>query len=138
MTIRPIELQEPKEYKGWTAWAEEFRPITNHLTTSNGPEMFETYGPELDFVQSAKANTVWTRIQGDMSDVIVAGYCFVNRLGYYITEKPWVEEDTYCLLSEDIECLCYKQDGYENGESGDPSCEKCEGYGYTTYYPDEN
>jgi hypothetical protein len=73
-----------------------------------------------------------------MSDLIVAGYHYVNRLGYYITEIPWEDEDDYALLSVEVECECYNEEGYEdnNGEYGRADCPECEGYGMVTKYVD--
>jgi hypothetical protein len=94
--------------------------------------MFETYGEEVDYVTKADNKHVWTWIQGDMSDLIVAGYHYVNRLGYYITEVPWDDEYDYALLSVETECECYDE---ETGEGKD-ECPECEGYGLVTKYVD--
>jgi len=67
-----------------------------------------------------------------MSDLIVAGYHYVNRLGYYITEVPWDDEYDYALLSVETECECYDE---ETGEGKD-ECNECEGYGMVTKYVD--
>jgi hypothetical protein len=92
--------------------------------------MFETYGEEVEFVQSQDPRYVWTNVQGDMSDLIVAGYHYVNRLSYYITEIPWEDEYDSVLLSVEVECECYNE---EYG-TGSEDCEKCEGYGLRTEY----
>ena len=122
------------EYQGWDEWEAKFKPIKNHMVNDPDQQMFETYGEEVDFVCTQDNKHVWTWIQGDMSDLIVAGYHYVNRLGYYITEIPWEDEDDYALLSVEVECECYKEDGYEDGEFGDANCPECEGYGLVTKY----
>jgi hypothetical protein len=133
MTIKPII-----EYQGWSEWEAKFKPIKNHFRDPQHEEIaFETYGEEVAFVQAQDPRYVWTNIQGDYSDLIVAGYHYVNRLQYYITEIPWEDEDEYVLLSVEEECECYKEDGYEDGGSGDPNCQECEGYGYVTKYVGE-
>ena len=139
MTIKPIVVPEPThtEYEGWQAWENKFKPIKNHFRNDPDEVMFETYGEEVDFVCTQDNKYVWTWIQGDMSDLIVAGYHYVNRLGYYITEVPWDDEDDYALLSVEVECECYKEDGYEDGEFGDANCPECEGYGLVTKYVGE-
>jgi hypothetical protein len=126
------------EYQGWQEWEEKFKPILNHFTNDPDHNMFETYGEEVEFVCKQDNKYVWTWIQGDMSDLIVAGYHYVNRLGYYITEVPWENEDDYALLSVETECECYNEDGYEdnNGDYGRADCPECEGSGMITRYVD--
>jgi hypothetical protein len=138
MTIKPIELPEPTytEYQGWDKWEEKFKPIKNHLVNDPDQQMFETYGKEVEYVANYDPKYVWTYLQGDMSDLVVAGYHYVNRLGYYITEVPWEDEDDYALLSVQEECECYEEEGHENGEYGKDDCPECEGYGYVTKYID--
>jgi hypothetical protein len=123
------------EYK-WSDWETKFKPVKNHFRKDPDEIMFETYGEELDYVFSVEPNTVWTYVQGDTSMIIVAGYHYVNRIGYYITEVPWTNEDDCVLVSEDVECECYNEDGYENGEYGKEDCPECEGSGYVTKYND--
>lgn len=88
-------------------WLADYRPVANHISDSSGWEingkgiMFETYGEELDFVRQQPDNHVWTWVDGDEGTAIVAGMAFVNRIGYFVTEKAWtnlsevVEVDTY-------------------------------------------
>jgi hypothetical protein len=123
-----------EEIRGWTAFYDKYKPIKNHLSSSSDDYVFETYGDDLDFVRSQDPKKIWTWVDGDMSSLLVAGYHFVNRIGYHIAEIPWTDENEYVVLSEEVECECYKEDGYENGEYGSPDCEVCEGYGYVTEY----
>lgn len=129
-------MSEPVEYQGWMEWSDKHDPISNHFRNDPDEQMFETYGEEVDFVRNHDPKYVWTWIQGDMSDLIVAGYHYVNRLGYYITHVPWENEDDYALLSVEVECECYNEEGYENGEYGRADCEECEGNGHITKYLD--
>ena len=122
------------EILGWNAWAEKYKPIKNKFS-KHDEIMFETYGDEVEFVQAQDPRYVWTSVQGDMSDLIVAGYAYVNRLSYYVTEIPWENEDDYVLISVEKECECYDEEDLNNGgEGGDPECDKCEGYGLVTEY----
>ena len=124
-----------KEIKGWNAFAEKYKPEYNNINgnTDEYNHAFETYGAEVDYVKSKDNNHIWTRVQAEFADIIVAGYHLVNRIEYYVTEVPWTDEDEYVLLSTEVECECYKED-YENGEYGDPNCKLCEGYGMVTEY----
>lgn len=79
-----------------TFW-EKYKPIKNHLDDNASFDgcMFETYGPELDFVRTKVSdNSVWTLLDCDGHLVISSGYHFVNRMGYFVTEKP-APEDVY-------------------------------------------
>jgi hypothetical protein len=131
----------------WSEWFDKYKPINNHLDKYAHDEsyMFETYGPELEFVQATQPEKVWTLIEGDCSTLILAGYHYVNRLGYYVCEEPWETGDEQVLLSVEVECECYDEEAYAftlpNGveiwESGNPDCDKgCEGAGYRTEYLD--
>lgn len=120
----------------YSAWEEKYKPIKNHFRDPQHEEIiFETYGEEWEFVQKQDPRYVWTNIQGEMSDLIVAGFAFVNRLHYYITEIPWTDEDETVLISVDVECECYSEERAEaGGDYGDTDCPECEGYGYRTEY----
>jgi hypothetical protein len=127
-----------EEYQGWDEWATKFKPKTNHFHNQEYYRMYETYGEEVEYVKSIHPNFVWTYVDGDMSSYIVAGMAYVNRIGYYITENPWQDENDACLLSVEEECECYSEDEeileQRNDEWGDPDCDKCEGAGYVTNY----
>jgi len=141
MTIKPIILEQPKytEYQGWDEWADKHKPIKNHFRTHDPNEqMFETYGEEVEFITKYDPKYVWTYLQGDYSDLICAGYHYVNRLGYYISEVPWENEDDYVLVSVETECECYDENREDNdGEFGAPNCPECDGYGMVTKYVGE-
>jgi hypothetical protein len=123
------------EYQGWEAWAKKFKPQLNHLSSDPEEYLFLPEGEELTFVQSQDPNQVWTNIMLDKSDLIVAGDFTRDRLGYFITEIPWANQEDYVLLSQDVECECYLEEGYEDGEEGDVDCSICEGAGWVTRFP---
>lgn len=136
MAIKEVEI---KEIQGWSAWEQKYKPIPNKFSKHN-ELMYETFGEELEFIKTVNNAHVWTWVQGDMSDLIVAGFSFVNRLGYYVTEVPWTDIDEYVLLSVEKECDCYSEDedvmATRNDEYGDPACTMCEGSGLVTEYVD--
>jgi hypothetical protein len=125
------------EYQGWNEWEEKFKPIKNKFS-KHDELMYETYGEEVEYVKSIHPNFIWTYVDGDMCSLIVAGYHYVNRIGYYITENPWSDDMDSVLLSVEEECECYSDDEevlVERKDNwGDPDCEKCEGNGYVTNY----
>jgi hypothetical protein len=109
-------------------WETNFKPINN--TVSKYPDdsliHFETYGEEYDAVQKAheaNPNTIWTEVDGDSGTYIVAGWHFVNRIHYYITENPWDDEWT------EVPTWMYREcDNAEDNDGECPrECEECKG-----------
>jgi hypothetical protein len=77
-------------------WKKKYKPIANHIDLGNG-YLFETYGPEHNYIKyknQKSPKTIWTLIDTKDADkdVIVPGYHLVNRLGYFITEKEWTNQ----------------------------------------------
>jgi hypothetical protein len=118
-----------KEYQGWAEWEAVFKPKKNHLRQYDSLD-YETYGEEYEYIQSLDPRYVWTSVQGDMADLLVAGVAYVNRLSYIVCENPWEDDMDTALLSVEKECECYD---YEADE-GKEDCEVCEGYGLVTEY----
>jgi hypothetical protein len=108
-------------------WFDTYKPIKNEITQwkSEFLTTFETYGDELAFVQSQPENNIWTELDGDEGVYIVSGFHFVNRIQYYITEKPWTEETSITVCTY-IEC--------QNNVEGEcePDCDLCGGDGVIT------
>jgi hypothetical protein len=72
-------------------WVAEYKPITNHIDTNASFDgtMFETYGDEVEFVKAQDENRIWMYGDGDNGgSYIWSGWGFVNRIGYFITDKP--------------------------------------------------
>ena len=111
-------------------WYETFKPIPNHITGDCDTSCsFETYGDELAFVLAQPDNTIWTEMDGDEGVSIVSGYHLVNRIQYYVTEKPW-DDFIEVPVSIDKECDCMSE-----GE-GIIDCDECRGNGYITIWID--
>jgi hypothetical protein len=75
-----------------------YKPIKNITSEGRAYDgcMFETYGPELQKVKEHKQENIWTVIDGGGIHLdIIAGFHFVNRLGYIVTEKPWDNKDQF-------------------------------------------
>lgn len=77
----------------------KYTPIKNHLDNSASHDgcMFETYGEELEYINSIR-NTEPKRVftiidNNDGWTGICAGYHWVNRVGYLITEEEWRDEN---------------------------------------------
>ena len=76
-------------------WEQKYKPVKNHIGTNGAYDntMFETFGAELDFVFLKNQQTpekVWTLVEGDEGQYFEAGFHTVNRVGYFITENPWI------------------------------------------------
>ena len=70
----------------------KYRPIANTLADPNGHcYMYETYGEELEQVKKQSPYNVWTLVSAGDDWVIMSGWHFVNRMGYFITEVAWDE-----------------------------------------------
>lgn len=83
-----------KERQMNTDQFEELGPIKNpHADHGWDGTLFETYGVELNFVRSQPENHVWTLVNGEGGNpVVLSGFHIVNRIGYFVTEKPWTEQ----------------------------------------------
>jgi hypothetical protein len=83
-------------------WLETYKPIQNHIDDNaswNGT-MFETYGEEIEFVKSTPDNFVWTLLDVDGESLIVNGQSWVNRMGYFVCEVPWNDDEFHEILIE--------------------------------------
>lgn len=89
-------------------WEEKYQPVTNHIDSNASWQneygvgiLFETYGEELEFVQSKiDENKVWTYLDGDDGGtLLVAGYSIVNRIGYLVTDIAWEDLSLYVEVS---------------------------------------
>ena len=84
-----------------------YRPISGGIV-EGAPErpMFETFGQDWGTVRRTAIEFVWTIIEVDLSGgkphpyaeadddscwLVVAGRHYVNRIGYMITELPWID-----------------------------------------------
>lgn len=65
-------------------WISRWKPYTNDW---DEVRMFETFGDDIAFIEKQDPNRVWTLIEEDENMCIVSGIRFVNRLGYYVTER---------------------------------------------------
>lgn len=115
-------------------WETNFKPVKNKISKYPDDSLihFETYGDEKDFVAEQEPNKIWTEVDGDSGTYIVAGWHFVNRISYYITENPWSDEYTEIptWVYRDCDCIDEEQNGILTYQ-GDPNpdCEECHGEG---------
>ena len=78
-------------------WMDKYNPIKNHIDkdTSFDGTSFETYDEELEFVQSQNPYNIWTLVYAEDEYYIVPGFRWVNRENYFVTEKPFTEENLH-------------------------------------------
>jgi hypothetical protein len=85
-------------------WYEIYQPKNNHIDPDGASwsgTMFETYGEEVEFVQSTPENFVWTLVEVDGKGILVNGYSYVNRLGYFVCEVPWKDDEFFEIVAYD-------------------------------------
>jgi len=82
----------------YESWEQRFRPIENPSSEGN---LFETYGNDLKWVMHADPMCVWTLIDNEGSLIIVNGFALVNRIGYFLTELPFLGDPRELLIHID-------------------------------------
>lgn len=77
----------------WEEWETTYRPAPNPESTDIG--YWQAYYDDLfDIPGDVDQHYIWTMIDGDgMYAHIVSGIHIINRLGYFVTEVPWTEEE---------------------------------------------
>jgi hypothetical protein len=106
----------------YQSWFDTFKPITNSIR-NNGDFPFETYGEEQELVRTTDPKFIWTEVDGEGGTYITAGYHYVNRIQYYITENPWEDEWTEVPTWVYRDCDCRTE---ETDWEADPACEECD------------
>jgi hypothetical protein len=100
-------MSEETEAPPFEVFEERFKPILNpnELKQGNETVLFETYGADLEFVQSADQTKVWTLVECDGDLFIAPGVHFVNRQNFIITELPIVDymQDYVYWLETDMD-----------------------------------
>ncbi len=107
----------------YSTWEETFKPIKNEISKYPDILHFETYGEEQEFVRNTDPKFIWTEVDGEGGTYIVAGYHYVNRIHYYITTNPWIDEYTEVPTWVYRSCDCTEEEGFEDGN---PDCKECE------------
>ena len=88
MSTRWINLTEDQFEERYTLLVNHIDPNASWASGDENGCLFETYGPELDFVRAQDPRCIWTVIDGDDGTAIVSGYHLVNRIGYLISTEP--------------------------------------------------
>jgi hypothetical protein len=106
---------------------EQFKFIPNNYDEYSSFDglMFETYGDEIEFVKSQSPDKIWMYGEGDDGGLYIwSGWGFVNRIGYFISEKPVPENTTIQIQVGEPDLTCdFCGDTLDEEETHDPECE---------------
>ena len=70
-------------------WNDKYHPINNDL---DDEALLDTL--LLPILLKIDRHFVWTAVDGESDKIIIIpGFHIVNRLGYYVTDKPWEDID---------------------------------------------
>jgi len=71
-------------------WTRKYKPIKNPLVEAPyDGKMFETFGPEFEFVKVTDPAKIWTLVDADGKLYVVDGFHICNRVGYFVTEVAY-------------------------------------------------
>lgn len=112
-------------------WLKNYKPIYNHLDDNASFQdetgkgiMFETYGDEVEFVKSQDPAKIWTYGDGDDGGgYIWAGWSFINRIGYFITEVPCPPDTEIQIQIDESPKECDNCGVYIYNEEDDHKCD---------------
>lgn len=101
-TVSAAMIVSRERYAGWDEFADTYTPVKNRASQAEDQpinRMFETFGGELEFVRRQEPERIWTLVEEDGVQWIVAGFHFANRLGYFVTKKEWRVRDELYLYA---------------------------------------
>lgn len=84
----------------WDQWENLYKPIRNPRSSDTGIWgcMFETHGEDIKYLHDGEYNNnvYWTLVDNDPNSSyleLIPGAHMMNRLGYFVTQNPWVNEN---------------------------------------------
>jgi hypothetical protein len=106
---------------------EQFKFMVNNYDENASFDglMFETYGDEVEYVKSKPENRIWMYGQGDDGGLYIwSGWGFVNRIGYFISEKPFPDNTIIQIMVGEPDLTCdFCGDILDEELEHDPQCE---------------
>ena len=67
-------------------WDQQYNPLNDSL--------LQDHGRDLELVMLQPKDQIWTLVEAENEKLFIRnGYHIVNRIGYYITQKPWFPSD---------------------------------------------
>jgi hypothetical protein len=106
---------------------EQFKFMVNNYDENASFDglMFETYGDEVEYVKTKPHDRIWMYGQGDDGGLYIwSGWGFVNRIGYFISEKPFPDNTTIQIMVGEPDLTCdFCGDILDDELPHDPLCE---------------
>jgi len=104
-SIKAARARKNAKEDAWDAFVRIYKPIKNKLVKDAPYDgyMFETHGKELKKAQGTPREHIFTLKEEEGAVFIESGYHHVNRLGYFITELPVVNEGIQFILYAETE-----------------------------------
>jgi len=90
----PVTVEFVGTEPGWEEFQAKYHPLKNprHETALEGC-LFDLQADDLKFISQQSAATVWTLVEGDFGlSLIMPGFHFVNRLGYFVSQVPYSDQ----------------------------------------------
>jgi hypothetical protein len=92
-------IAEREEREGTDEWLSRYTLVRNPNSTPDdldpAASMFETYGTDYQEVLRVKATRprrIWTLCEEDGIGWVQAGWHYVNRIGYFISNEEWIDD----------------------------------------------
>jgi hypothetical protein len=81
--------------KNWERFVKTYKPKKNFVCPTDTYDgfFFDTMKTETAVVNGYNDKYVWTLMECDGKTFLSAGKHFVNRLGYFITDKKWKNKE---------------------------------------------
>jgi len=88
-------FKEEREVPDYDEWFDKFKPIKIDDSESRSFDgcFLETYGEDKKTLAKYPDNRVWTLLDCEGKQYVVAGWRYVDRVGYFVTEVPFTSED---------------------------------------------
>lgn len=103
MTASATELSEDEFDDRFPLLANHINPSAAWSDSAGKGRLFETHGPELEFVARQDPRTVWTLVDGDDGSLhLLSGFRLVNRIGYLVTAVPVTDDSSHHVRLESV------------------------------------
>lgn len=105
MTNPQITTQSPTEMSE-DDWITQYKPQPHPTGKGNGYDygegstLIDTSGEDRAYLDQTPLTRIWSVIEGDEGQVIVAGRHWVNCLGWIVTEQAWAHDMIEVVLED--------------------------------------